>query len=475
MAFDLVGKAVKKLRLPTVDYQGSQPCVIPAQQGDKNSRYLEITLYDDNGDIDINTFRRWSCKLNAKLPDGTIEYSDAEINLEKKCIICELSASMLRFIGAVECDIKLTKNGGTDSISSKKFYIDVHESQFSNDAIRGSINGGSDIDMLLSKAEHVVELVGVAQEVKDIKDDILLIDKNIPVLYNEIDTRLYVLEDTLLSVKVKEAEECGETFYSPHDATAYSAINKVGASSTSKIQSFSRVNLIPLNTSETIREYEGITFVHKKDSDEIVIYGTIPEDGTSYYISKQISLRAGVQYYISTGIPHINRWLDKREYVMKLKYGANPEDIMYVWPGESITYTPEFDTEVSLHIMIYGKGFSSGSTLSLEDRNYGSVYGDTNNVIFNPSVVEIGSAAEVIDEYILPKEISVLSDGYIDFDSKKYLSYDGTTETDLSGYLTSYDTYNFIKTEPGGNIRVLNNYGNLLNVPIKMTCMVRKV
>lgn len=160
---------------------------------------------------------------------------------------------------------------------------------------------------------------------------------------------------------------------------------------------------------------------------------------------------------------------------MKLKYGANPEDIMYVWPGESITYTPEFDTEVSLHIMIYGKGFSSGSTLSLEDRNYGSVYGDTNNVIFNPSVVEIGSAAEVIDEYILPKEISVLSDGYIDFDSKKYLSYDGTTETDLSGYLTSYDTYNFIKTEPGGNIRVLNNYGNLLNVPIKMTCMVRKV
>lgn len=47
MSFNLVGKAVKKLRLPTVDYLNAPTQVIPVQQGDTNSRFFEITIYDD--------------------------------------------------------------------------------------------------------------------------------------------------------------------------------------------------------------------------------------------------------------------------------------------------------------------------------------------------------------------------------------------------------------------------------------------
>ena len=50
MSFNLVGKAVKKLRLPTVDYLNAPTQVIPVQQGDTNSRFFEITIYDDKNE-----------------------------------------------------------------------------------------------------------------------------------------------------------------------------------------------------------------------------------------------------------------------------------------------------------------------------------------------------------------------------------------------------------------------------------------
>lgn len=53
MQFDLLGKAVRKFRLPAVDYVNAPVVVIPAQSGDVNSRYFEVTLYDDRGNIDL--------------------------------------------------------------------------------------------------------------------------------------------------------------------------------------------------------------------------------------------------------------------------------------------------------------------------------------------------------------------------------------------------------------------------------------
>ena len=47
MSFSLIGKAVKVLKLPTVDYLNSPTKLIPVQQGDIQSRYFNIILYDD--------------------------------------------------------------------------------------------------------------------------------------------------------------------------------------------------------------------------------------------------------------------------------------------------------------------------------------------------------------------------------------------------------------------------------------------
>ncbi len=45
MGMDLKGKAVKNLRLPTVDYTGTPTQVVQAQEGDTNSRFFQFHLH----------------------------------------------------------------------------------------------------------------------------------------------------------------------------------------------------------------------------------------------------------------------------------------------------------------------------------------------------------------------------------------------------------------------------------------------
>lgn len=58
MSFSLIGKAVKVLKLPTVDYLNSPTKLIPVQQGDIQSRYFNIILYDDRGNIDLSIYSK---------------------------------------------------------------------------------------------------------------------------------------------------------------------------------------------------------------------------------------------------------------------------------------------------------------------------------------------------------------------------------------------------------------------------------
>ena len=69
MTFNLMGKAVKILKLPTVNYENTPVTIIPAQQGDANSRFVNISLYDDRGDISLGAYTK--VVLNATLPDGS--------------------------------------------------------------------------------------------------------------------------------------------------------------------------------------------------------------------------------------------------------------------------------------------------------------------------------------------------------------------------------------------------------------------
>ena len=155
MAFDLVGKAVKNLRLPTVDYNNSPIKIIPAQEGDINSRFFSVTLFDDRGDIPLTPYTK--ATLNATLPDGELQMAEGEIDKEKNIAICKIAGSMLSQLGKVSCDILLTGKDSTNtdtSLTSQTFYLFVAKSQAGDDAIAGS----DDYTLLVQLLNEVSEL-----------------------------------------------------------------------------------------------------------------------------------------------------------------------------------------------------------------------------------------------------------------------------------------------------------------------------
>ena len=155
MAFDLVGKAVKNLRLPTVDYNNSPIKIIPAQEGDINSRFFSVTLFDDRGDIPLTPYTK--AILSATLPDGERQMAEGEIDKEKNIAICKIAGSMLSQLGKVSCDILLTGKDSTNtdtSLTSQTFYLFVAKSQAGDDAIEGS----DDYTLLVQLLKEVSEL-----------------------------------------------------------------------------------------------------------------------------------------------------------------------------------------------------------------------------------------------------------------------------------------------------------------------------
>ena len=151
MAFDLVGKAVKILRLPTVDYLNAPIKIIPAQQNDVNSRYFKISLYDDRGDID---FTGYKAILSAALPNSDdIIFTNSEVSDDGKYITCCLSADMTKEAGRVRCEIMLFKTdpdgeGNGSQIASQSFYVQVASSISSDEAIEGSTDYGILLDTI---------------------------------------------------------------------------------------------------------------------------------------------------------------------------------------------------------------------------------------------------------------------------------------------------------------------------------------
>ena len=130
MAFDLNGKAVKILRLSTVSYSNGQINIVYAKRGDVNSRYFNISLYDDNGTIALNNYNE--AVLYATLPDGTTETSVGEIDVENGVVLCKLSGSMISHIGKLTCDVSLygaDSVGSSISLTSQGFYVFVDDSQ----------------------------------------------------------------------------------------------------------------------------------------------------------------------------------------------------------------------------------------------------------------------------------------------------------------------------------------------------------
>lgn len=152
MAFDLTGKAVKHLRLPTVTYSGTVVKLVPAQSGDVNSRFFRVTLYDDRGDIPLHTYSKVT--LFATLPDGSKQKCDGELDTERESAICRLEGSMLSQPGKVACDICLygnDKNSVGTTLTSQTFYVLVSQSQTDENASDGS----GEMDIIITPAKGI--------------------------------------------------------------------------------------------------------------------------------------------------------------------------------------------------------------------------------------------------------------------------------------------------------------------------------
>lgn len=128
MQFDLLGKAVRRFRLPTVDYNNAPVIIIPVQEGDVKSRYFEITLYDDHGDMDLSIYTK--AMLSGSTPSGVVLTStECQISEDHKTIIVQFSGGFTARTGRVSCDILLTNKDNTVALTTQRFYVIVSESQ----------------------------------------------------------------------------------------------------------------------------------------------------------------------------------------------------------------------------------------------------------------------------------------------------------------------------------------------------------
>lgn len=128
MQFDLLGKAVRRFRLPTVDYAGAPIIIIPVQEGDVNSRFFEITLYDDRGDLDLSIYTK--ATLRGTTPsDVVLTSTDCEIGDDHKSVIVQFGGGYTAKAGRVACDIMFTNAESTVALTTQTFYVIVSESQ----------------------------------------------------------------------------------------------------------------------------------------------------------------------------------------------------------------------------------------------------------------------------------------------------------------------------------------------------------
>ena len=158
MQFDIVGKAVRVLKLPTVNYDNHTIKVVPAQVGDVNSRFFEVHLYDDRGEIPFSQYNE--LYLGVTLPDDSVEYSVGEIDGDIGYV--KLLSSMLQEAGRLKCSVMLRGQDDNNEevwLTSQTFYVTVLSSSVFDES-----QTGNDDDYNL--------LLGLIKDVEDLEENI---------------------------------------------------------------------------------------------------------------------------------------------------------------------------------------------------------------------------------------------------------------------------------------------------------------
>ena len=177
---DLSGKAIKVLKLPTVEHK-TNVIIIPAKQYDNKSRVLSVVLYDDNGVISLSQFERVS--LNATLPNSTKQtatFGTSNFDLEHNIAFIEVPGTFFSLLGRVVCDLTFYGEDG-ESLSSQNFTFIVYPGQYSEDAVTGS-SEYSALQSLIAEVEKYK---------KDIEDHLM------DISYVEALTDNYMMESAL--------------------------------------------------------------------------------------------------------------------------------------------------------------------------------------------------------------------------------------------------------------------------------------
>lgn len=134
-----------------------------ASQFDTLSRYVDITLIDNNVPVDITNH---TVRIYAKKPDWTRVFNDAEIiDATNGKVRVELTNQILAVTGLVECELTLY---GTDGsiIASQKFYINVGKTLRDDSAIE-STNEFTALTNALNDIEQAKADVGVVGSLND--------------------------------------------------------------------------------------------------------------------------------------------------------------------------------------------------------------------------------------------------------------------------------------------------------------------
>lgn len=206
MSINLIGKAVKELRLPIMNYDMTAIKVIPMQSGDVNSRFFFVKFYDDRGTIDLSQY--YAATLNATLPDDTKQISYGEIDVEKNAAIIQIPSSMLTCKGKVTCDIALQgadDNNNISVLTSQTFYLFVSLPQSRGVNIESDYNY-TVLQQLLETFHEVEEERNAAEAIRAKNEAIRLENEAI-----RLEDEAIRLENEANRISFEEARESAES------------------------------------------------------------------------------------------------------------------------------------------------------------------------------------------------------------------------------------------------------------------------
>lgn len=169
MAFELLGKAVRRFRLPAVDYINAPIIIVPVQEGDVKTRYFDVTLYDDNGDVNLSVYAK--AKLNGTTPSGVVLTSEeCEISPDGKNVIVQFSGGFTATPGRVACDITFLNSSNTEQLTSQTFYVIV-SSSLSGEIITENVEDYNQLLSLLKEVGDMETRVEAAEQARVAAED----------------------------------------------------------------------------------------------------------------------------------------------------------------------------------------------------------------------------------------------------------------------------------------------------------------